>query len=48
VTRTAQYISFSGQLHPTKAVLWIQGAAWEFEDNGNVNSARGTVLRVIL
>ena len=28
-------------MHPTKPVFWILAAAWEFEENGNMNSARG-------
>jgi hypothetical protein len=28
------------QLHPTAAVIWVKGAQWEFEQNGNAPGAR--------
>ncbi|KAJ3037010.1 U3 snoRNP protein [Rhizophlyctis rosea] len=33
------------QLHPTKPMFWIMAAAWEFEENGNMNSARVLLQR---
>ncbi|KAJ3292060.1 U3 snoRNP protein [Borealophlyctis nickersoniae] len=35
------------QLHPTKPTFWIMAAAWEFEENGNMNSARILLQRGI-
>ncbi|RKP26415.1 U3 small nucleolar RNA-associated protein 6-domain-containing protein [Syncephalis pseudoplumigaleata] len=33
------------QLHPTKPMLWIYAAAWEFEDNGSIVAARAMMQR---
>ncbi|KAI8050313.1 U3 small nucleolar RNA-associated protein 6-domain-containing protein [Syncephalis plumigaleata] len=33
------------QLHPTKPLLWIYAAAWEFEDNGSIVAARAMMQR---
>ncbi|KAI8912914.1 U3 small nucleolar RNA-associated protein 6-domain-containing protein [Powellomyces hirtus] len=33
------------QLHPTNDTFWIMAAAWEFQDNGNMSSARVLLQR---
>ncbi|KAJ3032734.1 U3 snoRNP protein, partial [Rhizophlyctis rosea] len=35
------------QLHPTKPIFWIMAAAWEFDENGNMNSARILLQRAL-
>ncbi|KAI8906696.1 U3 small nucleolar RNA-associated protein 6-domain-containing protein, partial [Gorgonomyces haynaldii] len=33
------------QLHPNKSLFWIMSASWEFEENGNIASARVLLQR---
>jgi hypothetical protein len=36
------------QFHPRNEGLWIMAASWEFDQNSNATSARGTTIYVFM
>jgi hypothetical protein len=35
------------QMHPRNGAIWLKAAAWEFSENGNINSARILLQRAV-